>query len=33
MPGDKDMRYNLDKNTLNAEKNGHLDSMQMHLDI
>lgn len=33
VPGDKDMRYNLDKNTLNAEKNGHLVSMQMHLDM
>lgn len=33
VPGDKEMRYKLDKNTLNAEKNGHLVSMQMHLDM
>ena len=33
MPGDKEIRYKLDKKTLNAEKNGHLDSMQIHLDM
>jgi len=33
VPGDKEMRYKLDKNTLNAEKNGHLDSRQIHLDM
>lgn len=33
VPGDNEMRYKLDKNTLKAEKNGHLESIQIHLDI